>query len=712
MPFLNTKMAAVWLGRALIVLVMFSLASGTGFGKTNSSKNEKLPKFYGDWLNRDVVYIITRDEKKTFLQLSSDGERDKFIDQFWEIRNPNPGSPINPYKDEIYARIAYANAHFGIGSGEEGWRTDRGRTYITLGPPQQTEKHLGAPNLRPMEIWFYSNLNPSLPPFFSVVFFQPDNIGDFRYYSPATDGPDKLVTGTEAINDPKAALHLIQSSVGSEVARVAQSLIPGEPLDPDGRISLQSDVMLSILKNLANQPFNIDELNRRRAMAGTVTSRAIFDTKNLDMVLFPVRDVYGLSRLDYAIRLVNPSDLTMREDHDGEYSYAVEVRVMVSTADKKLIFTQQKTVSGKLSHKEMEDVKHRPFGYEGVLPLPPGKYHLDFLLSDLNQKVGYHAERDVTMAGDSPGTFAISGILPFSAAEPLDPSKATITPFGIAGMRFRPLETGSLTLNQSENLQFAYQIWAPSERPQDAGRELTVQYAIGKPAVTGTATVLKDTVDTTSFSSSGSLLNGKKIPLTDQAEGNYILTVAVTGAGASEKAHSSLPFQIMNDVPVASPWDHDEPEIDKDEAKGIFEQERALCYWAQANVADARRWFRLALSKDHSDDIARARLVQAYYTLNAYSAVVSLFDDAGITDNTDSGTIVQIAESFLKTGNTAKAVSLLEETIHSRPDDGPLYLALADSYQQMGNVAQAQEMSRKGRSLVNSTPVPTTGQSK
>jgi len=712
MPFLNIKMAAVFCRRALIVLVMFALASGTGFGKTNSSNKERLPKFYSDWLNRDVAYIVTRDEKKTFLQLTNDGERDKFIDQFWEIRNPNPGSPINSYKDEIYARIAYANAHFGIGSGEEGWRTDRGRTYITLGAPQQIEKHLGAPNLRPMEIWFYSNLNPSLPPFFYVVFFQPDNIGDFRYYSPAIDGPDKLVTGTEAINNPKAALHLIQSSVGSEVARVAQSLIPGEPLDPDGRISLQSDVMLSILKSLANQPFNIDELNRRREMAGTVTSRAIFDTKNLDMVLFPVRDVYGLSRLDYAIRLVNPGDLTMREDHDGEYSYAVEVRVMVSTADKKLIFTQQKTVSGKLSHKEMEDVKHRPFGYEGVLPLPPGKYHLDFLVSDLNQKVGYHAERDVAMAPDSPGTFVISGILPFSAADPLDPSKATITPFGIAGVRFRPLETGSLTLNQSENLQFAYQIWAPSQRPQtDAGREITVQYAIGKPAVTGTATILKDTVDTTSFSSSGSLLNGKKISLADKAEGSYMLTVAVTGTGASEKAHASLPFQIVNDVPVASPWDHDEPGIDKDEAKGIFEQERALCYWAQGNVTESRRWFRLALSKDHSDDVARARLVQAYYTLNAYSAVVSLFDDAGITDSTDSGTIVQIAESFLKTGNTAKAVSLLQKTIHSRPDDGPLYLALADSYQQMGNAAQAQEMSRKGKSLLNSSPVP-TGQNK
>lgn len=705
MQFLTIPIVTAWLRRVLIALLMFSLVSGTGFGKTNSSKTGKLPQFYSQWLNRDVAYIITRDEKKTFLQLTTDAERDKFIDHFWEIRNPNPGSPINPYKDDIYQRIEYANAHFAIGAGEEGWRTDRGRTYITLGPPQQIERHLGAPNLRPMEIWFYSNSNSSLPPFFYVVFFQPDNIGDFRYYSPTIDGPDKLVTGMEAINDPKTALHIIQSSVGSEVARVAQSLIPGEPLDPEGRISLQSDVMLSILKNLANQPSNIDELNRRREIAGTVTSRAIFDTKNLDLVFFPVRDGYGLSRLDYAIRMVNPGDLTMREDRVGEYSYAVEVRVMVYTSDKKLIFTQQKTISGKLSHKEMEDVKHHPFGYEGLLPLSPGNYHLDFLLSDLNQKVGYHAERDVAIPADSPGTFAISGILPFSAAEPLDPSKASITPFGIAGLRFRPLEMGSLTLNQSEDLQFAYQIWAPSKRPQtDAGQEITVQYAIGKPAVTGTATVLKDTMNTTNFSSSGALLNGKKIPLADKPEGNYILTVAVSGPGASERAHSSLPFQIMNDAPVLSPWDHDEPDIDGDAAKGILEQQRALCYWAAGDITDARRWFRLALSKDHSDDIARARLVQAYYGLNAYSAVVSLFDDAGTTDNTDSGTIVQIAESFLKTGNTAKAVSLLQKTIRSRPDDGPLYLALADSYQQMGNAAQAQEMSRKGRSLLSPNP--------
>ena len=692
---------------ALFLLLAFILSVTVG---AESSKKEKLPKFYSEWLNRDVVYIITRDEKKAFLQLTSDTARDRFIQQFWEVRNPIPGSPTNTYKDEIYERIAYADAHFGIGSGEEGWRTDRGRTYITLGKPQQIQKHYGAPNLRPMEIWFYSNLNPSLPPFFYILFFQPDSMGDFRYYSPTVDGPDMLVTGMEAINDPKSALHLIQSSVGPEVARVAQTLIPGEPLDPDGRVGLQSDVMLSILKNLANQPSNIDELNRRREVATAVTSRMIFDTKNLDIVLFPMRDARGLTRLDYAVRLVNPGDLSLQENHDGRYTYAVEVRVMVSTADKKPVFTQQKKVSGYLSRQEMEEIKRRPFGYEGILPLPPGKYHLDFLVSDLGQKVGYHAEEEVSIPEDTPTAFTISGALPFSKAEPLDPAKALVTPFGVAGLRFRPLER-SLVLSQAQDLQFAYQIWASSKPQESLPQDLSVQYAMGQPALAGSATVLKDTVNASEFLA-GSLVNGKKIPLTDKPEGNYILTVSVNGPNASERAHSSFSFQILNDVPVASPWDFDEPNIESDEAKGILDEQRASCYWAEGKITEARRWFRLALSKNHTDDVARARLVQAYFTLNAYSAVVSLFDDAGVTDNTDSGTIVQIAESFLKTGNTAKAVRLLQDTIRSRPDDGPLYLALADSYQQMGNPAQAQEMSQKGKSLLSTKPVGNTDQAK
>jgi GWxTD domain-containing protein len=682
-----------------VILVLVSVGA-----HAEQNRKEKLPKFYSQWLNRDVTYIITNQERKAFLKLTTNDERDAFIKNFWEIRNPTPGSPTNSYEDEIYERIAYADAHFSIGSGEEGWRTDRGRTYITLGKPQQIQRYYGAPNLRPIEIWFYSNLNPSLPPFFYILFYQRDNIGDFRYYSPSLDGPDKLVSGMEAINDPQAALQIIQSSVGPEVARIAQTLIPGEPLDPNGRIGLQSDVMLSVLHNLANQPYNVDALNRRRELSETVTSRMILDTKNLNILLLPVRDGRGITRLDYAVRLGSPGDLTLEQRPDGRYGYTIEVRIVVSTPEKKVIFTQQKSVSGILDHQHMEEIKHRLFGYEGILPLPPGKYHLDFLVTDWTQKVAYHAQRDVEIPASTANTFVIPFILPFSSVEPVNAASADRTPFAMAGLRFKPLVTSPLALTQADDLNIAYQIWAPPGNPAAIdGQNLTVQYALGKPALTGTATVMKDTVNMGQFTSFGSLVNGKKIPLANQPDGSYILTVSVSHPGTPQKAYSSLALDITSEPPDTRPWDVDEPGIETDEAKGILDQERASSYLAEDQPTQARLWFRLALSKDHSDDVARARLVQAYYNLNAYSAVVSLFQDAGITRNTDSSTIAQIAESLSKTGSSSKAVSLLQNTIHSRPEDGPLYLALADCYQAMGKQQDAIEMSRKGKSLLTSS---------
>ena len=94
---------------------------------------------YDRWLNQEVPYIITDTERAAFKKLSTDEEREKFIAQFWERRNPNPGSPENEFKKEHYERIAYANKHWG--SNLPGWRTDRGRIYIVYGPPDEIESH-------------------------------------------------------------------------------------------------------------------------------------------------------------------------------------------------------------------------------------------------------------------------------------------------------------------------------------------------------------------------------------------------------------------------------------------------------------------------------------------------------------------------------------------------------------------------------------------
>ncbi len=241
------------------------------------------------------------------------------------------------------------------GSGVEGWRTDRGRTYITLGEPQQKEVFRNAANLYPLEIWFYGGSTPSLPRAFYVLFYQRDGGGDYRYYSPYLDGPDKLVTGVEAINSPTTALHLILGSVGSEVAKISLSLLPDEPVDlSDPRPSLQSDILLQKIQGLANLPENRAEILRRRMSRESVSAHMIVQGRNLEIVTLPVRDSRGLTRLDYAIRLHNPSDLSLAVEDGGRYKYAVEVRIRVFSAENRLLFTQQKSVSDSIDKQRFD----------------------------------------------------------------------------------------------------------------------------------------------------------------------------------------------------------------------------------------------------------------------------------------------------------------------------------------------------------------------
>jgi len=93
------------------------------------------------WLSEDVAYIITDAERNAFRQLGTDDEREQFIEQFWLRRDPTPSTPENEFQDEHYRRIGFANGRFTSQSGVAGWRTDRGRIYISFGPPDEIDSH-------------------------------------------------------------------------------------------------------------------------------------------------------------------------------------------------------------------------------------------------------------------------------------------------------------------------------------------------------------------------------------------------------------------------------------------------------------------------------------------------------------------------------------------------------------------------------------------
>ena len=135
---------------------------------------------YSKWLNEDVVYIIDDAERAAFQKLATDQERDHFIEQFWERRNPTPGSSENKFKEQHYHRLAYANQHFRTASGTPGWQTDRGHMLIVYGPPDEIDSHPKGPE-RPVatEIWTYRHVE-GLGDNEFITFIDRTGRGDYR----------------------------------------------------------------------------------------------------------------------------------------------------------------------------------------------------------------------------------------------------------------------------------------------------------------------------------------------------------------------------------------------------------------------------------------------------------------------------------------------------------------------------------------------------
>jgi len=675
-----------------LALILAQLTS-TALAGVSKKDIQNLPPTYRKWLTEEVIYIITDEEKEAFVHLPSDESRDKFIEHFWEIRNPNPGSPANPYKDEIYARIAYANQWFGHFGNDEGWRTDRGRVYITLGKPQQVGKYLGLANVRPMEIWFYSNDHPALPPFFYVIFYQRENGSEFRLFSPFMDGAEKLVTGpTEG--DRVSSWNQIDHDAGREVARTVLSLLPGEPVDyQTATASMASDMLLNNIRGLANHPLNKDLLRERSALLESVSHRVILHGDYLDVLTVPLVDASGETNLHYVLRMKRAEDFSLAEGSNGKYYYAATVTARVLTPDGKLIFTQQRKLSQYVDDRTYIKLRSRVFGYEGLLPLPPGKYKIEFQLGDDIKHTTFPAQREVVIPGRPDEGLRITEVVPFSEAVTGQPA---FLPFSAAGVRFSPA-TDSLTLIPGQDLEFFYQLWrAPKESQRPTDGKLQVEYSYGRMGLHDTKTLTEDLAEN-QFDANGGLINGKKIPTAELPPGGYRMAITITDPLTRARSVASFQFRIADGDASPQNWDVVDPEAAEDFEKGKRESQRALCYLALGNKDGALTSFRKAYGKN-PDEPTRDKLVNLLYASQAFNEVTDLYARGGVTAQTDEQAILDIAESFNRLGQRAKSIQVLESALPLRRSSA-LYLGLAHYYQQSGEAQKASDMEQKAKAL-------------
>lgn len=537
----------------LVVLLLLS------WSNLCAAREPALSPRYAHWLHEEVNYLITEEERQTFLQLNSDQGRDQFIEKFWRIRNPDPNAPTNEAKDKLYQRLEYANAHFGAVNRQNGFRSDRGMVYITLGPPQQVEKHVETREIKPVEIWFYENGSGALPPHFYVVFFKKSAAEDYQLYSPYGDRPQALINSTNAINDDRAAIKIIRRDLNDEDAQVALSLLPGEPVDFDSPYSsLQSDVLLNKIRDYRNLPQVKELLAAGEAAAEGVSHRLVLGEQFSELAVIATRDGAKRSSIHYLLRLRRPEDFSLSEQTGGRYFYSIQVEAKLTDAAGKAISDTRQSLSDYIKEKKYLEVQGKCFGIEGRMPAAPGKYQLSLTLTNLATKQSFLQTQSV-LVPDFGNRFGISQLF---FADPLPPVRSVSAqePFSFSGVRLNPIGSENASVTQGTPLRAIFQVWAPPDSPLSVqGQKLKIHYLIGKLNSPGRVEEDQE-VDRGSFNEEGDLLMGKDLATDTLVPGVYRLVVKVTDEKSGSSAYQSLNFEVRDKTqPVAALWTVDVP---------------------------------------------------------------------------------------------------------------------------------------------------------
>ncbi len=137
----------------LALLAALAAALAAGLGAQAKVREKDLPPRHQDWLKLSTTFILPA-ERDVFLSLTSERERDIFIEAFWKQRDPTAGTPQNEYKDEMESRFKHVNEHFRRGTVREGWMTDMGRVHMILGAPTSIERFEGTAGLYPVQVWY------------------------------------------------------------------------------------------------------------------------------------------------------------------------------------------------------------------------------------------------------------------------------------------------------------------------------------------------------------------------------------------------------------------------------------------------------------------------------------------------------------------------------------------------------------------------------
>jgi len=376
----------------IIFLFVLSLVPVSAAQKKLKTKN--LPPAYREWIEEEVVYIITQKEKEVFLQLQSDKERNIFIEAFWKQRDPTPNTPNNEFKTEHYKRIRYANNWFGRQSPSPGWRTDMGRIHITLGEPKSIDRFENMSEVYPLIIWFYEGLSDmGLPNAFSVVFFKKDGVGEYRLYSPLQYGPQRLMVNYMGDPSDYVSAYRTLMNIEPDIANVSLTLITQEKtLVP--RPSMASEILIT--NRIPAAPMEkvkdtyAEKLLRYKDVIEVDYSSNYMDN---DACVDVLQDKQGQFFVHY---LIEPSKFSV-EPYENKFHANIEVNGNVMDMENRIVYQFERRIPIEFNRGQIEQISDKLFSFQDLFPLISGNYRMSVILKNSVSKEFTSIEADVNI---------------------------------------------------------------------------------------------------------------------------------------------------------------------------------------------------------------------------------------------------------------------------------------------------------------------------
>jgi GWxTD domain-containing protein len=389
--------------RFLLILAFFGLGMNIGYSFSSSAPPEKKTEkqkskknknsgdqaqYYKKWMDEDVSYIISEEEKSTFKKLQNDEERESFIEQFWARRNSDPRSGDNAFKEEHYRRIAYANQHFA--SGIPGWKTDRGRIYIMYGKPDELESHPtggaynrpfneggGTTTTYPFEKWWYRHID-GVGDDIEIEFVDKSMTSEYRM-AMSPDEKDAL------INVPNAGLTLAEEmGLADKTDREYYNpSAANDPSNPQNMFRRAKDSPFSRMEQFfgLQRPPQI-KFEDLKAM---VTTKVTFNTLPYDVRTDYIRLSSDKVLVPITIEL-NNKELEFKKELDFNRA-TVNVYGIVTSLTNRIMAEWEDTISTEFIDQYFEQGKDKRSEYQRIIALPPGqRYKLDLILKDINSK--------------------------------------------------------------------------------------------------------------------------------------------------------------------------------------------------------------------------------------------------------------------------------------------------------------------------------------